>query len=117
LIDYFRKKNKSRSTFFRLTEHYSSFAVSAITEHEIYVGSDAGQDEFWDDFFGRVTVLPFDSEVNREAIKIFRELKVQRKRLDIPDLLIGATALTHGLPLATLNVSHFKLIKALRLIP
>lgn len=116
LIDYYRKKNKSHSQFYRLTEEYSSFAVSSITEDEIYVGSNTAQDQFWDDFFRNITILPFDSEVNKVAIKIFRELKAARKKLSIPDLLIGATAVTHDLSLATLNKAHFQWINGLQFI-
>ncbi len=71
LIDYYRKTDKSRSQFYKLTEEYFSFAVSYITEYEIYVGSNTTQDPFWDDFFGSITILPFDSEVNKVAIRIF----------------------------------------------
>lgn len=116
LIDYYRKKDKSRSRFYRLSEEYSSFAVSSITEYEIYVGSNTAQDQFWNDFFEHVTTLPFDSDVNNVAIKIFRELKAASKKLDIPDLLIGATAVHYDLPLATLNKAHFQWIDALQII-
>lgn len=39
LIDYYRKKDKSKSLFFKLTERYALFAVSAITEYELYLGT------------------------------------------------------------------------------
>ena len=32
LIDYYRKKDKSKSLFFKLTEKYSVFAVFTVTE-------------------------------------------------------------------------------------
>ena len=40
LIDYFRKKNKRNSDFFQLVETKKYFfAVSVITEYEIYIGA------------------------------------------------------------------------------
>ena len=39
LIDYFRKVIKSKSFFYELTNEFDLFAVSAITEYEIYYGS------------------------------------------------------------------------------
>lgn len=36
--------------------------------------------------------------------------------IDIADLFIGATALTHNLPIATLNIKHFNRIKGLEII-
>ena len=48
LIEYFRKTNKSKSLLFKLSEQKAySFAVSAITQFEIYTGSNKTQQEFW----------------------------------------------------------------------
>jgi tRNA(fMet)-specific endonuclease VapC len=38
------------------------------------------------------------------------------KIIDIADILIGATALSHNIPIATLNNNHFERIKNLELI-
>jgi len=113
LIDYFRKKNKEKSHFYGLAEDYSVFAVSVITEYEILVGSNSKQDQFWNEFFSNINILAFDSEINRIAIDILRALKENRKNLDIPDLIIGATALRHNIPLAK---THFKWISNLQLL-
>jgi tRNA(fMet)-specific endonuclease VapC len=87
LIDYFRKTKKSNSFLYKLTEQYSLFAVSIITQYEIYVGSNDDQDSFWDQFFESITVLPFDAKANEQAIRIYRELKQKSKLIEIPDLL------------------------------
>jgi tRNA(fMet)-specific endonuclease VapC len=116
LIDYFRKTKKSNSFLYKLTEQYSLFAVSIITQYEIYVGSNDDQDSFWDQFFESITVLPFDAKANEQAIRIYRELKQKSKLIEIPDLLIGATAKAHSLKLATLNERHFSRIEGLELI-
>jgi len=62
LIDFYRKKDKSKSLFFKLTERYTFFAVSTVTEYELYLGNSEEQNIFWDDFFSRVIVLPFDTK-------------------------------------------------------
>jgi predicted nucleic acid-binding protein len=36
--------------------------------------------------------------------------------IDLADLLVGSTALTHNIPVATLNKKHFERIKKLTLI-
>lgn len=36
--------------------------------------------------------------------------------IDFADILIGATALTHNIPIATLNTKHFQRIKKLEVI-
>jgi len=35
--------------------------------------------------------------------------------IDLADILIGATAVTHNIPIATLNVKHFERIKDLKI--
>ncbi len=89
LIDYFRKKNKKNSIFYQLVaaKRYV-FAVSVITEYEIYVGATEDQ----------------------------KELKRNNKMIAIPDLLIGATAKNRGLRIATKNVEHFKRIADLQIM-
>lgn len=97
LIDYFRKKKKENSFFFELTNKYTLFAVLAISEYEVYMGSNPEQDIFWDNFFKMLIVLPFTSEVNKLTIKIVRQLKRKGLNIDIPDLFIGSTALYNNL--------------------
>jgi tRNA(fMet)-specific endonuclease VapC len=116
LIDYFRKVNKSKSFFFELTKEYSLFAVSAITEYEIYSGSNKEQDIFWDQFFSKIISLPFNSEANRQAIKIERDLNLRNKGIDKPDILIAGTVIANKMKFATLNLKHFERIQGLEII-
>lgn len=116
LIDYYRKKEKSKSVFFGLTKRYNLFSVSIITEYEIMIGAKPEQVDFWHNFFDRVTVLPFTKEVNDTAIAVTQQLKAVNKLIEIPDIFIGATALAHQMPLATLNVKHFERIDGLSIV-
>lgn len=117
LIDYFRKTNKKNSDFYQLvaTKRYN-FAVSVITEYEVYVGATEEQTEFWDSFFAKVRLLEFDSQCAKEAVKIQQELKKNNKMIAIPGLLIGATAKSKGLKMATKNMDHFQRIPELQVI-
>jgi tRNA(fMet)-specific endonuclease VapC len=117
LIDYYRKKDKSKSFFFSLADKYDEFAVSTITEFEVYIGSDKEKDLFWNEFFKKVISIPFDSFANKKAIEIDRQLKKISKQIDIPDLMIAACAISNRLKLATLNVKHFGRIEGLEIIP
>ncbi len=38
LIDFFRKKRKDKSAFFKLSERYNNLAISAITHFEVLAG-------------------------------------------------------------------------------
>ncbi len=71
---------------------------------------------FWDKFFEQITVLPFNTKAAKLSAKIYQQLKVQNKLVDIPDILIAGTAMSHNLPLATLNRKHFERINDLRVI-
>jgi len=116
LIDYFRRVNKSKSFFYELSHEYELFAVSAVTEYEIYCGSNADQDLYWDEFFTKIISLPFDSEVNRVTIGIERDLRRKNRLIDKPDLMIAGTAMANKLQLATLNLKHFERVDGLELV-
>ena len=116
LIDLYRKKNKEKTAFFQLTSKYNLFAVSVITEFEIMIGATPEQIHFWDDFFSRVTILPFDKKSNDQAISIYKQLKQTSKLIELPDLLIGATALGNQRKIATLNKKHFERIAGLEIV-
>lgn len=97
LVDYFRKSNKRNSEFYRLVAaRQYAFAVSVITEYEIYVGATDDQIVFWDTFFSRLRTIGLDSQIAKEAVNIQTDLKKQNKMIGIPDLLIGATARSRG---------------------
>jgi len=116
LIDYYRKKDKSQSLFFKLTELYTIFAVSAITKYELYLGNSPEQNIFWDDFFSRVIVLPFDSEAVKYSVNIYKQLKQENKLIQMPDIMIAGTAIKNSMSLATLNRKHFERIDNLKII-
>lgn len=113
LIDYFRKKDKQKSVLFKLTKEYKLFAVSIVTEYEIMIGANNGQTDFWNQFFDRITILPFDKSANRAAIKATKLLSDSNKLIEIPDIFIGATAMANNMKIATLNKKHFERIQGL----
>lgn len=115
LINFFRKTKKETTLFFKLTQKHELFAVSVITEYEIFTGCTKDQMVFWERFFSKIIVLPFDRETNRIAIEIFKELKIKSKLIDIPDILIAASAIQHKMFLATLNLKHFQRISNLEI--
>jgi predicted nucleic acid-binding protein len=116
LIDYYRKKEKTKSALFRLSQSYKSYAVSTVTHFEIYVGAKSDQLDFWNEFFNEITVLPFTVETSAIAANTDAELKKKRKQIELQDLFIAATAIHHRLPLASLNKKHFERVDGLRLL-
>lgn len=58
--------------------------------------------------FSKVTVLPVDSAVGLAAGDLWASLSRKGRGISFPDLLIGATAMSHRLALVTANVRHFQ---------
>jgi len=56
----------------------------------------------------RARVLEFDSSMAGEWARLLARLKRRGKAMPIKDSLIAATALAHGLTIATRNVDDFK---------
>ncbi len=115
LIDLFRRKVKENSYFYQLSGKYQNFAVSTA-RFEIFVGQTDNQNEFWDNFYDKVKIIVFDDECAQAASRIVKQLKSKNKMIEISDILIGATAIAHELPLATLNKKHFGRIENLILV-
>jgi predicted nucleic acid-binding protein len=55
---------------------------------------------------GAVEIIPVDAPVARMAGKLRAEMR--RAPVALEDILIGATALSNGMTLATRNTSHFE---------
>ena len=117
LIDYFRKSDKTKSKLVILSMKFDKLYISTVTEFEIINGATTDQLDFWNQMLNGFTILDFDSRAARYAAKSVQLLKVKRKSIDKPDLFIAATAVTHGLTLATANRKHFENIDILDLLP
>ncbi len=115
LIDYFRKRNKEKTLFYTLSENYD-FAISVITKFEIWVGADESQREYWNKIFAGIKILLLTETETDRASNILRYLKASNKIVELPDLLIAATALTNNIKIATTNKKHFERIPDLEII-
>lgn len=116
LIEHFRKTDKSNTTLISLVRQGYTYSISAVTDFEIYTGAKPEQLAFWESLLHKIKVLPFDKSVAQTAVHINNELKKHSRQIAIPDLFIAATAIEHGLSLATLNKKHFERIDKLSLI-
>ncbi|MEQ8685099.1 MAG: type II toxin-antitoxin system VapC family toxin [Imperialibacter sp.] len=116
IIEHFRKKNKQETMFYSVAKSTKSLCISAISYYEIGIGNRKTHSDFWHSLTQELTVLPFDQACADIAVSIYRELLRKNKMIDIADLLIGATAVAHALPIATLNVKHFERINDLEVI-
>ena len=115
LIDYFRKKDKSKTKFVQLTENYS-FAVSVIVKFEIFTGINVIQKQFWEVLFDKFKVLPLSEQDVEIAASIFKTLVKQNKIIGLKDILIASSAISYNLPIATFNIKEYERIETLKLI-
>jgi predicted nucleic acid-binding protein len=90
--------------------------VSAVTEFEFRVGSTDANRDFVAALLELTPVLPFDSACVHRATALYGGLRATNQLIDLPDLFIAATAMTHGLPLLTLNLAHFERVSSLTLL-
>lgn len=99
--------------------------IAAITASELLHGchraTDAGvrarRAAFVDALLDVIPVLPFGLPEARRHAELWADLAREGTVIGPHDLLIGATALAQGQPLATLNQREFSRVAGLRLIP
>lgn len=115
LIDFFRKKDKEKTLFYSLAKDYEVLSISSITYYEIGIGNRKSHFDYWEKLCENLRILPFDKGCSDIAITVYLNLLKDNKMIDLADVLIGATALTHNLPIATLNEKHFNRIKGLEI--
>jgi predicted nucleic acid-binding protein len=65
-------------------------------------------ERWYESVAGRIDCLAWDATVSRRWAQLVAELRKQGQSLPILDSMIAATALTHGLTVATRNVQVFR---------
>ena len=120
VIDYLQGRQPVVGRFDELSPR--GIGLSIISLAELYEGmADAmdrqearqGLQNFLDDV---EEVLPVDDEVCWVFANERRRLRAAGNRLDDLDLLIGSTAVRHGLTLLTNNRRHFERMRELNII-
>ncbi len=115
LIEYYKKKNKSKTKFVQLSKNYS-FAISVIVKFEILSGINKNQQEFWEQVFKKLQIFSLHETDIEIAAHILRNLKKRNKIIGLKDILIASSAIANGLPLSTLNLKDFIRIEDLKII-
>lgn len=62
-------------------------------------------------FFGAMEVLPIPDLIAREAVRLR-----QQRKMSLGDSIVAGTALVHGRPLVTRNISDFQWVPGLTLL-
>lgn len=93
-------------------------SISIVTVGELYFGALRSARPSInlakaDAFIDRVTVVDLDRSVMLRFAELKAHLATTGRRLEDPDLLIAATALTHAVTLVTHNTGHFQRVEGL----
>ena len=116
IIEHLRKQNRRMSVFYNIVETYDLY-ISTVVEFELHIGAtDLQKRQDVQEILTWCTSLPLTSPIAEQAASIFRELRRTNQLIEIRDILIGATAMNHGLPLMTLNRKLFGRTAGLQLV-
>lgn len=110
---------KQREPFYQRSQayltHYGRFTISCLTYYECLRGYKAvgatKRLQVFREFLEKTDVLYVDQGVLDKAADIYSVLKPKGELSGEFDLIIGATALFHGMNLVTNNVKHYQVIQ------
>ena len=114
--------NGVRRTIIRLEEFLpSGVGISIISLAEIYEGiygsrNVLGQEQAFQRLLDQLEIVEIDSEICRIFAQERRRLRSIGALIGDFDLLIGATAIHHGLTLLTNNRRHFNRIQGISIV-
>lgn len=92
-----------------------NLGISVISEAELYFGAfDKAELRYIKRCLSGINVLPVDMLVSELFIQLMESYALSH-RLSIPDALIGATAITQGIELYTLNIKDFRYMPDIKL--
>ncbi len=116
IIDHLRKRDKQKSMLFSIADRFDLF-VSSITIFELFAGAtDERKKNDIENIISAVKIIPFSTDIAKEAGVLYISLKKENRMLEIRDIFIAATAATLNLPIVTINRDHFERIKKIELL-
>lgn len=106
-------------------QNYGEAFISTVTVLELSVGVHRANDEkrrlkraaFVEAIIANLQILPFDTESARIHAQVFALLAAQGQMIGAHDLMIATTALRHDCAVLTDNLSEFKRVPNLTVIP
>lgn len=98
-------------------KHHPKLTVSGLTVFELLEGLYRGGDpqaiaDFHQNVLPRYEVIHPDAQIEDKAAEIHAKLRLAGQSIDVPDTLIAATAIIHGLTLVNANTRHFPRVVA-----
>lgn len=115
LIDHLRRGEVSKRIFDQLAQEKASLYIPTIVMYELYSGKSTRVSSVQEEIqylLGDIKRIELSEEIARTAGELLRDSK---KRIDVADYIIAASALEIGGTVVTLNTKHFSQIPHLRI--
>jgi predicted nucleic acid-binding protein len=106
LILAFRKRAAAVHLLKKLKEQ-GAVRISVITRTEIFAGMHPSEEERTLELVSALDTVAVDRDAADQAGRWIYQYARQGVQISVPDALIGASAVRHGLILVTTNASHF----------
>ena len=106
IIWYLRGRNEVTRALTEL-QAFGVPSCSALSILEVQVGVKKGEEAKTDLFLGSLTVFDVTRTIAEKAALSAREQKARGVTIDLPDAIIAATCMVHGLTLVTYNRKHY----------
>jgi len=118
IINYFHNQKDALFLFEKIKNKPINISVVTLIEIEYGITKSSNPEKRRKEFqtfvdYFSIKIIPIDSKIGIEFIKIKTDLEKKKAPLADFDLLIAATAKTNNLMLVTKNQKHFKRVKDL----
>ena len=107
LIDALRARHDRRTLLAQLVASGHTLTTAAINIAEVYAGMRPQEEEKTERFLSSLECYPLSGAIARRAGSIKAAFARQGRTLTLPDMIVAATALEHGLNLMTDNRKDF----------
>ncbi len=114
IIDFARRPDRENSPLFKLAQKYSDFYVADITIAELYSGRQIWQFPHKMSLLKKILDQTQQLHSNQQICILAGQIRAE-KQIALMDAMIAATAISHQLPLATLNLKDFEKVTQLKI--
>ena len=107
VVIWFLRGDKATAELIKKFQLEGLPGCSAITLFEIKAGMRPSEKQVTEAFLNSLTDYPVTAEIADRAAEYYRALRARGKTVDLPDLIVAATAKAHRLVVVTYNAEHF----------
>ncbi len=116
VIIWFLRGDRKTVELMQKIHREETLSCSVITLFEVKAGMRLQEREVTEAFLNALTHFNLTAEIADQAAAYYRTLRAKGVTVDLPDLLLSATAKIHSMVIVTYNRVHFP-ISDLRLYP